>query len=216
MKPIIRAGSARILAAAVLATTSLAVGDSLGGLGRHDHLRWFVVGAAVGFVLFGGFAVNRAARQVARFSEPRVGVAAASAVHLLCSIFGYVVILLGLLQLLNVNPGALLFGGAVTGVILGIAAQQILGSFFAGLVLLFARPYVPGQQLTVHSGALGGPLAGTITEAGLLYTTLATADGPILLPNSGLLAAAIGPPTATSVGTAHLCVRCSQGIDAQR
>lgn len=32
----------------------------------------------------------------------------------------------------------------------------------------------PGQQVTVHSGALGGPFASTITDAGLLYTTLIT------------------------------------------
>lgn len=191
----IRATFTRVLAAAVLATIGLGVGDSLRGLRRHDQLRWVVVGSAVGFVLFGVIAVRGAARQVARLSEPRAGIGAASALHLLCSIFGYILVLLGLLQLLNVNLGALLVGGAVTGVILGIAAQQTLGSFFAGLVLLFARPYVPGQQATVHSGALGGPFAGTITDAGLLYTTLMTPDGPIRLPNSGLLGAAIGPAT---------------------
>ena len=37
--------------------------------------------------------------------------------------------------------GALLVAGAVTAIVLGIAAQQTLGNFFAGLVLLFARPY---------------------------------------------------------------------------
>ena len=46
-------------------------------------------------------------------------------------------------------------GGAITGVVVGIAAQQTLGNFFAGLVLLFARPYVPGQRVPVTSGAMG-------------------------------------------------------------
>lgn len=192
MKDRIRATFSRLLVAAVVSTACLGVGDKLGGLLRHDHLRWVVVGCAVGFVVFGVIAVRGAARQVARLSEPRAGIGAASALHLLCSIFGYVLVLLGLLQLLNVNLGALLVGGAITGVILGIAAQQTLGSFFAGLVLLFARPFIPGQRITVHSGALGGPFAGTITGAGLIYTTLMTEDGPIRLPNSGLLAAAIG------------------------
>ena len=54
---------------------------------------------------------------------------------------------LGLLALLQVNLGALLVGGAVTAIVLGIAAQQTLGNFFAGLVLLFARPYLPGQRV---------------------------------------------------------------------
>ena len=42
--------------------------------------------------------------------------------------------------------GNLLIGGAVTGMILGIAAQQSLSNVFAGLVLLFARPYIPGER----------------------------------------------------------------------
>lgn len=45
----IRATFTRVLAAAVLATVGLGVGDSLGALRRHDQLRWVVVGSAVGF-----------------------------------------------------------------------------------------------------------------------------------------------------------------------
>lgn len=74
----IRATPTPVLAAAVLATIGLSVGDSLGGLRRHDQLRWVVVGSAVGFVLFGVIAVRGAARQVARLSEPRAGIGAAS------------------------------------------------------------------------------------------------------------------------------------------
>jgi small-conductance mechanosensitive channel len=110
-----------------------------------------------------------------------------------------VVLGLGVLALLHVNLANLLVGGAVTGVVLGIAAQQTLGNFFAGLVLLFAHPWVPGQQVKIRSDALG-TFEGTITGSSLMYTTIDTSEGLISLPNSGLLAAAIGPaprPTAT-------------------
>ena len=76
-----------------------------------------------------------------------------------------------MLALLQVDLSGLLVGGAVTAVVLGIAAQQTLGNFFAGLVLLFARPYIPGQRVTIHNGAMGGPFDGVITGAGLTYTT---------------------------------------------
>ena len=52
--------------------------------------------------------------------------------------------------------GNLLVGGAVTGMVLGIAAQQSLSNVFAGLVLLFARPYIPGESYgsaPVHQAA---------------------------------------------------------------
>jgi small-conductance mechanosensitive channel len=69
----------------------------------------------------------------------------------------------------------------------------VLSNLFAGLVLLFARPYVPGQQVRVFSGAIGGPHYGTIVSAGLLYTVLDTAEGPLNIPNSALLGSAVGP-----------------------
>jgi small conductance mechanosensitive channel len=94
-----------------------------------------------------------------------------------------------------------LVGGAVTGVIVGIAAQQSLGNFFAGLVLMFARPYVPGQRVTVYSGAMGGPFEGIIVDAGLVYTTIVTEAGPVNLPNAGLLGAAVGPAPDPVVAT---------------
>jgi hypothetical protein len=43
------------------------------------------------------------------------------------------------------------------------------------------------------SGAINGPHTGVVVSAGLLYTMLETADGPLNIPNSALLAAAVGP-----------------------
>ena len=57
---------------------------------------------------------------------------------------GYLAVLLVALDLFEVPVGHLLVGGAVTGVVVGIAAQQSLGNLFAGLVLLFVA--------AVHAG----------------------------------------------------------------
>jgi small-conductance mechanosensitive channel len=100
---------------------------------------------------------------------------------------------LAVLGMLAVPLGHLLVGGAITGVVVGIAAQQSLSNIFAGLLLLLARPYVVGEEIRVNSGALGGPFDGVVTDMDLLYTTLLTDEGPIRLPNAGLLAAAVGP-----------------------
>jgi small-conductance mechanosensitive channel len=78
-------------------------------------------------------------------------------------------------------------------VLIGIAAQQSLSSVFAGLVLLLARPVDVGDQVLIRSGALGGELRGTVTEIGVTYVRLDTADGPLHLPNSQVLGAAIAP-----------------------
>jgi small conductance mechanosensitive channel len=183
----------RAVVAVVVAVACLAAGDSLGGIRGAGHLRLPVLGLTLGFAVAAIIAVRTTGREVTRISQPRIGEAAASAIRLLCSLIGYALALLGVLQLLNVNLASLLVGGAVTGVVVGIAAQQSLANFVAGLVLLFSRPYLPGQRITVHSGALGGPFEGVITDAGLMYTTILTDNGPTKLPNAGLLAAAIQP-----------------------
>ena len=202
----------RAIPAVVITLVCFVVGDRLGGIGRATagrfnffgrevvvrpgYLTGIVVVVALVFVLTGVIATRSIGRELARVSRQKAGVSAASAIRLICVIVGYGTVALGLLALLQVNFGNLLVGGAVTGVVVGIAAQQTLGNFFAGLVLLFARPYVPGQRIKVRTGAMGGPFEGVIVAAGLMYTTILTEEGPISMPNSGLLGAAIGPAPA--------------------
>jgi small conductance mechanosensitive channel len=183
----------RAVGLGLLAAICLAVGDKLGGLSRNGHVEPAVILLAAAFAVVGATAVRSAARESFRVTSARGGPSAASALRLVVSVAGYGLILLGILQLLSVNLSSLLVGGAVTGVVVGIAAQQSLGNFFAGLVLMFARPYIPGQRVIVRSGAMGGTFEGEIVVAGLLFTTMVTDEGPVHLPNAGLLSAAIGP-----------------------
>jgi small-conductance mechanosensitive channel len=199
----------RAIPALLIALASFGFGDHLGGIPRtHDttfalfgrslslnkgQVSVLVLGLSVLFVAAGVIATRSVAGELGRVSKAHGGVAAASAVRLICMILGYGIVGLAVLGLLRVNLANLLVGGAVTGVVVGIAAQQTLGNVFAGLVLLFARPYVPGQRVKIRSGAMGGPFDGVILSAGLMYTTIDTDEGPVSMPNSGLLAAAIGP-----------------------
>ena len=184
----------RAVLAAVLALVADTVAHAVGGVHAHAlHDRVIAYVCAGGFVVLGVLATRSAAGELARVSLHRAGPTAATPLRVACLLFGYLVVLLAGLDLLAVPVGKLLVGGAVTGVIIGIAAQQSLANVFAGLVLLFARPYIPGEAIRVRSGALGGTIEGTVTTVGLLYTTLQTADGVVNIPNAGLLAAAVGP-----------------------
>lgn len=200
----------RAIPALLVAVVAFVVGSNLGGLNRQADADvslfgwilnipagWVIVmvlGLAALFVVSGIMAGRAVARKLSRVSTGRAGVSAGSAIRLICLILTYLTVGLGLLAMLQVDLGNLLVGGAVTGIVVGIAAQQTLGNFFAGLVLFFARPYVPGQRVKVYSGGMGGPFIGVIVGAGLLYTFIDTRSGVVSLPNSGLLAAAIGPP----------------------
>jgi len=61
------------------------------------------------------------------------------------------------------------------------------------MVLLLARPVDVGDPVLIRSGVLGGDLRGTVVEIGITYVRLDTPDGPLHLPNSQVLAAAIAP-----------------------
>jgi small-conductance mechanosensitive channel len=61
------------------------------------------------------------------------------------------------------------------------------------MVLLLARPVDVGERVWIRSGALGGDLRGDVTEIGITYVLLDTADGPVHLPNSQVLMAVVAP-----------------------
>lgn len=185
----------RAVVYAVLAATAYGVsrGFSVHSAHQSDRIVAYCSGAA--FVVFAVQAVRSLANELARLMRVHAGSATATSLRVLVLIVGYVVVLLLALDVFAVPVGNLLLGGAVTGIILGIAAQQALGNVFAGVVLLVARPYVPGQRVRVVGGAVGAQ-EGVVTSVGLVYTTLATDEGPLNIPNSALLGAAIGPATA--------------------
>ena len=95
------------------------------------------------------------------------------------------------LALLKLPISQLLVGGAITSIILGIAAQQSLSNVFSGLVLLLSHPFRVGDTVRLRSGALGGQHEGTVTEIGITYLQLDTGDELMFLPNSQVLAAAV-------------------------
>ena len=181
--------------AGALALTTLAVGSTLGGLHAPElRTKLIVIGLAVIFVFLGLVTARSTANQVARAAR-HASIATAATTRVLCLLLGYLVVFLGTLALLTIPVQQLLVGGALTGVIVGIAAQQPLSNLFAGLVLLITRPLAVGQWVRIHSGALGGPLEGSVIEMGLIYTTLSTEHEILHIPNSGLLNAALRAPT---------------------
>jgi small conductance mechanosensitive channel len=80
------------------------------------------------------------------------------------------------LRLAGLRPETLAVGGAITAVILGLAAQQTIGNLIAGTVLMSARPFRVGDRVRMHAGGVAGQVEGTVTSVGLLYVTLANGE----------------------------------------
>ncbi len=184
----------------LIALISLVAGHDIGGVHAASvNIRLISYGCALFTAVFGIAASRTAAREVQRVVIARAGIVAATPLRLTVLLGGYLIAAISVCDLLGAELRQLLVGGAITGVVIGLAAQPVLSNLFAGVVLLFARPYVPGQQIRVLSGAINGPHVGVVVSAGLLYTMLETPDGPLNVPNSTLLAAAVGPVSSDMV-----------------
>jgi small-conductance mechanosensitive channel len=97
------------------------------------------------------------------------------------------IIAVGLFSALLVIPqvraiaGGLLASSAVLGVIIGLASQQTLGNFIAGLLIATTQPVRIGDRVT-YAGETG-----VVEEIGLTYTFIRTTDRRrLVVPNSKL------------------------------
>jgi small-conductance mechanosensitive channel len=97
------------------------------------------------------------------------------------------------LRVAGLSPQTLALGGAVTAVVVGLAAQQTVGNLIAGMVLLSARPFQVGEQVFLQGGGLAGSVEGIVHSLGLLYTTLAQGEDLIKVPNAVVLNVAVVP-----------------------
>lgn len=164
--------------------------QTFGESGQHvAGIVW--LSGLVGFFVFGMAAAVGLSAWSRVGLRPLVGRAHAGVVRYVLLLAGVFAIATISLYLLGIEPDKLLVGGAVTGVLLGIAAQQSLANLFAGLVLLLASPFRVGDHVRFRAGALSGEIEGVVTDLSLAYVRLQTAQGPMLLPNSQALAAAV-------------------------
>ncbi len=97
------------------------------------------------------------------------------------------ILVVGFLSALLVIPqvravaGGLLASSAVIGIVLGLASQQVLSNFMAGLVIASTQPVRIGDRVTYANEE------GTIEEIGLTYTFIRTLDRRrLVVPNSKL------------------------------
>jgi small-conductance mechanosensitive channel len=98
-----------------------------------------------------------------------------------------IIIAVGLFSALLVIPqvravaGGLLASTAILGVIIGLASQQTLGNFIAGLLIATTQPVRIGDRVTYDDES------GVVEEIGLTYTFIRTGDQRrLVVPNSKL------------------------------
>ncbi len=139
----------------------------------------------------------RFARDLGRAMGPRLmrrfDPGTASTVSFLLQILTLLAIVVFALRIVDLDPRAIALGGAVTAVVIGLAAQSTLGNVIAGIMLQASRPFRVGERVRLQGGTLGATVEGTVASQGLIYTVFARGNGTFLVPNNSALSATIVP-----------------------
>jgi small-conductance mechanosensitive channel len=194
-----------LVLAVVAAGVSYAAGHRLHDLIEPAQLGRSIVtvASAAAFLLFAIVAVVGLAGKAQQALQPTTGSAHAGIVRYTILLIGIIAALVITLALLKIPVGQLVVGGALTTILIGIAAQQSLSNVFAGIVLLLSRPFNVGDAILLRSGALGGQFEGTVTEIGITYVRLDTNTGLMSLPNSQVLGAAVSRRATAAQGGSY-------------
>ena len=147
-------------------------------------------------VVFGGFLIaGRVVRGLVYAAGQRTRLDATLA-DLLGRLASFVMAVLGLFVAAVIifpafKPGDLVAGLGITSVAIGFAFKDVLQNFFAGILILWRRPFVVGDQIRAKD------YEGTVEEITVRSTRLKTYDGErAVLPNADVYTSAILVRTA--------------------
>ncbi len=99
------------------------------------------------------------------------------------------------------NPGDLVAGFGITSVAVGFAFKDILQNFFAGILILWRKPFIVGDQIKFRE------FDGTVEEINVRSTTIKTHDGErAVIPNGDIYTNAVLVRTAFDRRRASLVV----------
>ena len=109
---------------------------------------------------------------------------------------------------LGVDVGPLVASLGVTGVVLGFAFKESLGSLASGLMIALNHPFKVGDYI------IAGGVEGSVTELNMMATVLATADNKkITVPNASVWGSAITNFSALGKRRVDTVVAVAYGTD---
>ncbi len=117
-----------------------------------------------------------------RLEDDASAAAMAGVIRFMGKLIVWTLLLLAALDNLGVNVTALVAGLGIGGVAVALALQNVLSDLFASLAIIFDKPFVLGDSISV------GDVMGTVENVGLKTTRLRSVSGEqIILANGELL-----------------------------
>jgi small-conductance mechanosensitive channel len=160
-------------------------------------------------VVAGIIAINIVGNAIIMYLRDRVK-ERAYAVGNVVKVIGILAVLLFAISISRLGAELALLGGTVTGLVLGLALQPVLGNLFAGIIILTTRFVEVGDTVRIVASQIPYHIAslpaykyfspdyvapgykGRVVEIGLIYTTLILDTGyELRVPNMVLLSSGV-------------------------
>jgi small-conductance mechanosensitive channel len=138
------------------------------------------------------------------YASKKIGENDSKRLKTIFEITAFSILIFLILFTVGVNITLALLSAGFLGIVLGIAAQQVLSNIFAGFYILFSRPFKIGDTITIvtwqygligatypHENVVPG-YRGRVEEFGFLYTKILSDENlAISIPNSIIIQAMI-------------------------
>jgi len=156
-------------------------------------------------VFVGGYLVIRIVTGVLNLvAQPTLGTTRTRGLRNSLQLLGGIVLVIIVFAIFGYNITGALIGAGFLGIVLGLAAQQVLGNVFAGLSLLIAKPFDIGDRVTIATSSYGlsgstyahetqiSGFTGVVSDVGIFFTKIQLDSGtPAVLPNSVVIGALV-------------------------
>ena len=113
----------------------------------------YIYAVVIGLVVY--VIVKTITRVIETFLDKRIGRAEAKPIAMIVMIIGYFIILLAVLAALGINVSSVILSAALFGAVIGLATQTILSNIFAGLILVFTKPFKVDDYVTINAWQFG-------------------------------------------------------------
>jgi small-conductance mechanosensitive channel len=134
-------------------------------------------------VLVGGYLVIMLVNRILeRIIEPTFGVTRTRGVQNLFQLIAGIILVVFVFAIFGVDLTAALIGAGFLGIVLGLAAQQVLGNIFAGLSLFVSKPFEIGDHVMLATSSYGlngstyahesepSGFTGVVQDVGIFFT----------------------------------------------
>ena len=105
----------------------------------------------------------------------------AKSIESFIKIAGAIIVIAIIISYLSQDPLVAASISTISGLVVGFAAQNIIGNAIAGLYLAITRPFKIGDRITVFGNT------GVVYDLGLLYSKLLTDNGDVVLASNSLM-----------------------------